>query len=133
MQNYGMNGYYNPYQQQRINHLKVYSVSNIAEANATPVENLDPVFFFNRAENVIYKKQIDNTGAAPIQIFKFQPAQQPISNENTSTNTNPYEKDFKGINDKIEVLQKTFDDYIKSQNEYEEEIEEVEHKKGSKR
>lgn len=130
MQNYG----YNPYlQQMRVTPLKMIPVSSIMEATAMPVDSLDPVFFYNRAENVIYKKQIDNTGAAPIQIFKFQPAEQPISNENTSTNTNPYEKDFKGINDKIEVLQKTFDDYIKSQNEYEEEIEEVEHKKGSKR
>ena len=130
MQNYG----YNPYlQQMRVAPLKMIPVSSIMEATAMPVDSLDPVFFYNRAENVIYKKQIDNTGAAPIQIFKFQPAQQPISNENTSTNTNPYEKDFKGINDKIEVLQKTFDDYIKSQNEYEEEIEEVEHKKGSKK
>ena len=31
------------------------------------------------------------------------------------------------------MLQKTFEDYIKSQNEYEEEVEVIEHKKGNKK
>ena len=66
MQNYigyqGYNNYnnYPQYQQQRINFLKMIPVSNIMEANATPVNDLEPVFFFNRAENVVYKKQIAN-------------------------------------------------------------------------
>jgi hypothetical protein len=112
MQNYGMNGYYNPYNQQRFTPLKIYSVSNIMEANATPVENLDPVFFFNRSENVIYKKQIDGTGAAPIQIYKLAEPQHEISNENTSANVNAYEENFKAVNDRLDVLQKSFDDYV---------------------
>jgi hypothetical protein len=112
MQNYGMNGYYNPYNQQRFTPLKIYSVSNIMEANATPVENLDPVFFFNRSENVIYKKQIDGTGAAPIQIYKLAEPQHEISNENTSANINTYEENFKAVNDRLDVLQKSFDDYV---------------------
>jgi hypothetical protein len=112
MQNYGMNGYYNPYNQQRFTPLKIYSVSNIMEANATPVENLDPIFFFNRSENVIYKKQIDGTGAAPIQIYKLAEPQHEISNENTSANINSYEENFKAVNDRLDILQKSFDDYV---------------------
>lgn len=73
--NYGYNPYnnYPQYQQQRVSSgLKIIPVSNIMEANATPVNDLEPVFFYNRAENVIYKKQIDSTGAAPIQTFKLE-------------------------------------------------------------
>lgn len=109
MQNYGMNGYYNSYAQ-RFSPLKIYSVSNIMEANATPVENLDPIFFFNRSENVIYKKQIDGTGAAPIQIYKLAEPQHEISNENTSANVNTYEENFKALNDKIDGLYKFFEE-----------------------
>lgn len=104
-----MQNYYgfNPYmQQQRGGNqgLRIFPVSNILEANATPVENLDPVFFYNRAENVIYKKQIDGTGAAPIQVFKLQLAQEPISEVKTAESINTYEKDFKAINDRLDEL-----------------------------
>ena len=128
MQNYG----YNPYlqTQMRLTSLKILPVSNIMEANSTPVESFDPMFFYNRAENVIYMKQLNQTGAAPIQTFKLQLPEQSISNGNKPADVNPYEKDFKGLNDRIDVLQKTFDDYIKSQNE-EEDI--YENKKGSKK
>lgn len=77
MQNFnGYNGFnpynsYPGYQPPRMNGLKIIPVSNIMEANATPVNDLEPIFFYNRAENLIYKKQIDNTGAAPIQTFKL--------------------------------------------------------------
>lgn len=116
MQNYGMNGYYNSYAQ-RFSPLKIYSVSNIMEANATPVENLDPIFFFNRSENVIYKKQIDGTGAAPIQIYKLAEPQHEISNENASANINSYEENFKAVNDRLDVLQKSLDDYVQKMEE----------------
>jgi hypothetical protein len=104
MQNYN----FNPYQQQRFSPLRIYSVSNIMEANSTPVDNFEPIFFFNRAENVIYKKQIDGTGAAPIQIYKLAEPQHEISNENTSGNINTYEENFKALNDKIDGLYKFF-------------------------
>lgn len=120
MQNYGMNGYYNPYQQ-RFNPLKIFSVSNIAEANATPVENLDPIFFFNRSENVIYKKQIDGTGAAPIQIFKLENAGHDLRDENTQKGINTYEENLKALNDKIDGLYELFQE------------EETEEKKGGKK
>lgn len=44
MQNYG----YNPYlqhNQQRFSPIKIFPVSNIMEANATPVDSLEPIFF----------------------------------------------------------------------------------------
>ena len=88
--------------------MKIYSVSNILEANATPVENLDPIFFFNRSENVIYKKQIDGTGAAPIQIYQLAEPQRATTNANTSANINTYEENFKALNDKIDGLYKLF-------------------------
>jgi hypothetical protein len=118
MQNYG--NYYYP--QQRFAPLKIYSVSNILEANATPVENLDPIFFFNRSENVIYKKQIDGTGAAPIQIYQLAEPQHATTNENTSANINTYEENFKALNDKIDGLYKLF-----------QEEDEPEDKKGGKK
>lgn len=104
MQNYG----FNPYQAQRFTPLRIYSVSNIMEANATPVENLDPIFFFNRSENVIYKKQIDSTGAAPIQTYHIAEPQQAKLNETEPSNINPYEEQFKALNDKIDGLYKLF-------------------------
>ena len=104
MQNYGMNGYYNPYNQQRFTPLKIYSVSNIMEANATPVENLDPVFFFNRSENIIYKKQIDSTGAAPIQIYKLAEPQHENLNENTQIDVSYYDEKFNALNERLDTL-----------------------------
>jgi hypothetical protein len=83
MQNFnGFNPYgnYPQYQTQRYGGLRIIPVSNIMEANATPVNDLEPVFFFNRAENVIYKKQIDNTGAAPIQTYKLEILEAPKEN-----------------------------------------------------
>lgn len=101
--NYGLNGAgYNPYapqfqNQARANALKILPVSNIMEANATPVNDLEPVFFFNRAENVIYKKQIDSTGAAPIQTFKLDL----LEKEEVKK---PFEEDFKAINERLDEL-----------------------------
>lgn len=106
-----MNYPYNPYMpqaQQRfmnVGALKTYAVSNIAEANATPVDNYEPVFFYNKAENVIYKKQIDGTGAAPIQTFKLD--LNPVKEEK---HINSYENDFKAINDRLDGIEKLLKD-----------------------
>jgi hypothetical protein len=127
MQNYGMNGYYNPYNQQRFTPLKIYSVSNIMEATATPVENLDPIFFFNRSENVIYKKQIDGTGAAPIQVYKLSVVEQPT---NETKQSNPYENDFKTINESINILSNKLDKLINPLPP--EEFEDINEKKGKR-
>ena len=111
MQNYSGYGGFNPYlpqyqnqpnyqnfQQNRVAGLKIIPVSNVMEANATPVNDLEPIFFYNRAENVIYKKQIDSTGAAPIQTFKLELA------ETTQEVKNPYEQDFKEIRESLNEL-----------------------------
>ena len=104
MMNYPYNPYLQPQPQQRlmnISSLKTYAVTNIAEANATPVENYEPVFFYNKAENVIYKKQIDGTGAAPIQTYKLD-----LSPVNEEKSINNYENDFKAINDRLDGIEK---------------------------
>lgn len=124
-------GNYNPYlQQMRVTPLKMIPVSNIMEANAMPVDTLDPVFFFNRAENVVYKKQIDNTGAAPIQIFKLELPQSPKNEEKQVPNINPYEKDFKTINESINVLSNKLDKLINPLPS--EEFEDIDKKKGKR-
>ena len=109
--NYGYNPNMYQYQQQQQRALlKMYPVSNIMEANATFVDGLEPIFFYNRAENVIYKKQIDNTGAAPIVVYKLE---QPIVTPQEPVIPNYIET----LDNKIDTLQKSFDDYIKSKNE----------------
>ena len=103
MQNYSGYNNFNPYMpqypnyQNRITGLKIIPVSNILEANAMPVNDLEPIFFYNRAENVVYKKQIDSTGAAPVQIFK-------LDIQEAQETKNPYEADFKKIRESLEEL-----------------------------
>lgn len=106
MQNYGYNPYLpqQAYQQQKFSPLKILPVSNILEANATPVDSLEPIFFFNKAENVIYKKQIDGTGAAPIQIFKLEHAQDDLSMGKSNLGINYHEENFRAINDRLDEL-----------------------------
>lgn len=69
-----------------------------------PVDSLEPIFFYNRAENVIYKKQIDSTGAAPIQIFKMSMTGQADLNETGQGSINTYEENFKALNDRLDGL-----------------------------
>ena len=100
------------------NVLRMFAVTNKEEANATPVDfNGVPTFFYNQSTNEIYKKQFDiNSGLAVLQEFKKnEPIPEPGLKENTLQNINPYEKDFKALNTKIDDLQKTFESYIDSQ------------------
>ena len=108
---------FNPSLQQQ-NVLRMLAVTNKEEANATPVEfNGVPTFFYNQSTNEIYKKQFDiNSGLAVLQEFKkSEPLPEPISKENEVLSINPYENDFKALNDKIDGLQKTFESYIHAQ------------------
>lgn len=108
MMNYPYNPYIQPQAQQRfmnMSALKTYAVTNIAEANATPVDNYEPVFFYNKAENVIYKKQIDGTGAAPIQTFKLDLS--PVKEEK---GINTYEENFKAINDRLDGIERLLEE-----------------------
>ena len=80
-------------------YFKMMPVSNIEEANATPVDTLNgmPSFFYNRATNEIYMKQFNsNSGGAIFQTYKLQAmeAKQP----------NSYEIELKSINEKIDGL-----------------------------
>lgn len=113
------NMYYNPYQERLANmeqqaysqvpnyqqtqsyQLKMIPVSNIEEANATPVDTLNgfPSFFYNKAQNEIYMKQFNNvSGGAIFQIYKLQMA------ENPTKQADPYEVQFRAINEKIDGL-----------------------------
>lgn len=89
------------YQQPQTYQLKMIPVSNIEEANATPVDTLNgfPSFFYNKAQNEIYLKQFNNvSGGAIFQIYKLQMA------ENKTKPIDPYEAQFRAINDKIDGL-----------------------------
>ena len=118
--NYGYNPYLQQIQQmqtqQRISPLKIFQVSNILEANSTPVDNFEPVFFYNKAENVIYKKQIDNTGAAPIQVYKLEQVQQTV-NEDEKNSTDIYIKNFETIENRLNNLSEKIDKLFKLSNE----------------
>lgn len=89
------------YQQPQSYQLKMIPVSNIEEANATPVDTLNgfPSFFYNKAQNEIYLKQFNNvSGGAIFQIYKLQVA------ENPTRQVDPYEAQFRAINEKIDGL-----------------------------
>ncbi len=113
------NMYHNPYQERLANmeqqaypqvqsyqpaqtyQLKMIPVSNIEEANATPVDTLNgfPSFFYNKAQNEIYMKQFNSvSGGAIFQTYKLQLA------ENQAKPVDPYETQFMAINEKIDGL-----------------------------
>lgn len=80
---------------------KMMPVSNIEEANATPVDTLTgmPSFFYNRASNEIYMKQFNsNSGGAIFNTYKLQTISDPVKK------ADPYEAQFKAINEKIDGL-----------------------------
>ena len=80
---------------------KMMLVSNIEEANATPVDTLNglPSFFYNKAQNEIYLKQFNSvSGGAIFQTYKLQLA------ENQAKPVDPYEAQFMAINEKIDGL-----------------------------
>ena len=75
-------------------------VSDITEAIATkPDVTGKPLFFYNKANEEIYIKQYDNTGAAPIKIYKLV-----IQKEEAQTN--PYLEKFKSLDHKLDDIKK---------------------------
>ena len=59
-------------QQNQVPSFSTIFVSNIAEAIATkPDVTGKPLFFYNKADEEIYIKQYDNTGAAPVKTYKL--------------------------------------------------------------
>lgn len=113
------NMYHNPYQERLANmeqqayqqaqsfpqaqtyQFKMMLVSNIEEANATPVDTLNglPSFFYNKSQNEIYMKQFNSvSGGAIFQTYKLQMV------ENPAKQADPYEAEFRAINEKIDGL-----------------------------
>lgn len=87
---------------------RILPVSNIDEANATPVDlSGNPLFFFNRATKEIYMKQLDQTGAAPLISFVLKPQESQIklSQEQTKP-VYDFQNDLKKLNEKVEEIRK---------------------------
>lgn len=105
---------------------KIIPISDKKDTNTAIADfNGTPIYFHNQSNNEIYIKQFDiKTGVTTLQEFKR------VENGiEAQQNQNFYERDFKSLNNKIDILQKSFDDYIKSQ----EVTEEIETKKGNKK
>ena len=109
MMNY-TNGYgYNPYSTPQFNGLQnqyqqpqstIMFVSNVAEAIATkPDVTGKPLFFYNKADEEVYIKQYDNTGAAPVKTYK-------LVIENIEPQDNPIANSIKGLNQKLDDIKK---------------------------
>lgn len=102
--NYGGYNQYMPQYQNMFNQnqasLNTSFVSDIAEAIATkPDLTGKPLFFYNKANEEIYLKQYDNTGAAPVKTYKLV-----IQKEEPQTN--PYLESFKSLDHKLDDIKK---------------------------
>ncbi len=102
--------YFNPSVQQAVNpssNWRIIPVSNIDEANATPVDlSGNPLFFYNRATKEIYMKQLDQTGAAPLISFTMKSQEQiKLSPEQTKP-VYDFQNDLKRLNNKIDDIYK---------------------------
>lgn len=101
--------YFNQNVQQAVgsqNGWRILPVSNIEEANATPVDlSGNPLFFFNRATKEIYMKQLDQTGAAPLISFALKPQESQIklSQEQTKP-TYDFQNDLRKLNSKVDDI-----------------------------
>lgn len=100
---YGSLPYYNqPFQTpNQQNTFSTTLVSDIAEVMATkPDVTGKPLFFYNVANEEVYKKQYDNTGIAPIKTYKL------VVNNEQEKPINPFDKSFKTLNDKLDNIAK---------------------------
>lgn len=87
---------------------RIIPVSNIEEANATPVDlSGNPLFFFNRATREIYMKQLDQSGAAPLVSFILKPQESQIKlSEQQTKPAYDFQNDLKKLNEKIDEIRK---------------------------
>lgn len=83
---------------------KTIQVSNINEANATPVDMTgNPLFFYNKGKGEIYLKQFNlQDDSAIFQTYRL--TQNPTGNESISTGVNMSEKQYMVLNDKLDAL-----------------------------
>lgn len=106
---------------------KIIPISSKADTSKFVADfNGTPLYFHNQTNNEIYIKQFDmKTGVTTIQDYKRAEQQ---FDENKQDIQISYENDIKQISDRIDCLQKTFDDYINSNNSDDSDV-----KKGSKK
>lgn len=122
-----MNSYFNPYYQpyNRMTNMeqnynftpsiqqqgyRMVAVSDVAEANATTVDNNGlPTFFYNKGKNEIYLKALDvNTGGAIFQ--KFTLATMPINESKGQNDKDVYSDKLNSIEGKLDSLALLFED-----------------------
>ena len=87
---------------------RVLPISNEIEMNNTTVDFSGvPTYFHNQNTNEIYVKQFDiKTGLTTSQKYiKSDNAGHEISNENPSGNINPFEENFKALNERFDRLE----------------------------
>lgn len=127
MMNYAYNSQFGVPYQQPSQFYKVIPISNKTDTSKFVAEfNGTPIYFHNQTTNEIYIKQFDvKTGVTTLQ--EFRRAELPLDGGNTQKDINPYENDFRLINDKIDGLRETFDSYIEAHND------EPENRKGGKK
>lgn len=90
-------------QQQHHQGIQTLQVSNIDEANAYRVDPMGiPTLFYNAGKDEIYLKRTNQTGLTDFFIFRH--VQEPTNTMKDKKDANPYEKDFKALNDKIDGL-----------------------------
>lgn len=97
---------------------KLIPISNKSETNAVIADlNGTPLYFHNLSNNEIYIKQVDTqTGIALFKEFKeVEPVKDTEQKENKAEVWN--KENFDTLNDKLDSLQKTFDDYIKAEKQ----------------
>ena len=101
-----------PIMQPQMSITKMIPVSTREEATGTPVDLVSgsPTFFYNKSNGEVYLKQFDvQKGTAIFKVYKeaIEPPKSDVSDE---VNINPYEKEFKHINEGIDSLHRLIQD-----------------------
>lgn len=119
MMNYS-NGVYNPnawlnmqpnYTTPQMPTFATTFVSDIAEAIATkPDVTGKPLFFYNKSAEEIYVKQYDNTGSAPVKVYKL--AVEPIEPV-----PNPIADGIKALDDKLNDIKNLLSPIMSDEND----------------
>ena len=119
MMNYS-NGVYNPnawlnmqqnYTTPQMPSFATTFVSDIAEAIATkPDVTGKPLFFYNKSAEEIYVKQYDNTGSAPVRVYKL--AVEPIEPV-----PNPIADGIKALDDKLNDIKNLLSPLMSDEND----------------
>lgn len=101
-----------PIMQPQMSVTKMIPVSTREEATGTPVDLVSgsPTFFYNKSNGEIYLKQFDvPKGTAIFKVYK-EAIESPRNDVISGGNINPYEKEFKHINEGIDSLHRLLQD-----------------------